>query len=208
MSISLKFSGLALAGLALAVSPGLSRQGLGPTAAAQAPSWCTPGARHNILWNGTWYAGIVKAAPDASGKCLIGYDGYGANWDERVGPDRLAPPGQKRAAAAPALALAPAPAAAGPASAVRSPAGPKLGKYHCVFFVNGGLTTTPGFTLKAGGAYGHDTGGGGTVRYDQASGVLDFVGGPLAGQAGKVEPKVVRIFNERRSRTVMDCDTP
>ena len=27
-------------------------------------------------------------------------------------------------------------------------------------------------------------------------------------QAGKVEPKVVRIFNERRSRTVMDCDTP
>ena len=34
-----------------------------------------------------------------------------------------------------------------------------------------------------------------------------FAGGPLNGQAGKVEPRIIRLFNEKRTRTVIDCDT-
>jgi hypothetical protein len=85
------------------------------------------------------------------------------------------------------------------------PAGPKAGSYHCVFFINGMLQTVPGFTLGAGGRYTHQTGGGGT--YKVKAGVIEFTGGPLTGQAGKLSINRVHLFNESRSRTVIDCDT-
>ena len=88
------------------------------------------------------------------------------------------------------------------------PASVTPGKYHCVFFINGSLTTTPGFTILRSGEYRHDSGGTGKFTYDATAGMLIFQGGDLDKQAGKVERNIVRIYNERRSRTVMDCDTP
>jgi hypothetical protein len=98
----------------------------------------------------------------------------------------------------------PAPKTAAPKAAAAPGAAPRPGAYHCVFFINGSLQTVPGFTL-APGRYTHQNGGGGTTRV--AGGVIEFVGGPLTGQAGKVEPNIVRLFNEARSRTVIDCST-
>ncbi len=55
-----------------------------------------------------------------------------------------------------------------------------------MFFINGALQTNPGFTIESGGA--------------------------LDKQAGRVELKdkagIIRIYNKRRSRTVIDCETP
>ena len=81
----------------------------------------------------------------------------------------------------------------------------KAGSYHCVFFINNMLQTVPGFTLQPGGRYTHQTGGGGTYKVN--AGVIEFTGGPLTGQAGKLSPNRVHLFNESRSRTVIDCDT-
>ena len=77
-----------------------------------------------------------------------------------------------------------------------------------MFYISGqGLQTVPGFTLLAGDRYRHETGGTGRTRYDAGTGVLEFFGGPLTGQAGKVKDNRVHLFNESRSRTVIDCDT-
>jgi hypothetical protein len=61
------------------------------TASAQQSmsSVCRPRSRLEVHWSGTWYPATVNGVPDREGRCLIGYDGYGANWDERVGPDRV-----------------------------------------------------------------------------------------------------------------------
>ena len=86
------------------------------------------------------------------------------------------------------------------------PAQVKPGPYHCVFFINGSLTTTPGFTIQSGGTYRHQDGNIGKFTYDPGQAMIVFQGGSLDGQAGLVEPEVIRIYNERRSRTVIDCD--
>ena len=167
-------------------------------------TWCKPGAKLNVLWKGGWYAASVKEVPDASGKCLIGYDGYGANWDERVGADRAAPAGQQRAFHSETTSGGPGPKA--PEMLASAGGLPKLGKYHCVFFTNGYLQTRPGFTLKAGGAYSHDHGGGGKVEFKANESLLEFVGGPMDKQAAKVEKKLIRLYNADRTRLLVDCD--
>ena len=78
------------------------------------------------------------------------------------------------------------------------------GSYHCVFFTNGILQTVPGFTLTGNG-YRHQSGGGGSTR--RSGSTIEFVGGPLNGQAGKVGSKTVHLYNPSRSRTVIDCNT-
>ena len=166
---------------------------------AAAQSWCTPGARLNVSSSGIWYA--ASAISSADGKCLVHYDKFSSSSDERIGPDRAAPLGQTTPFSQAGLrgqALA-APSAV----ATGGGAGVKAGHYHCTFFAQGSLTTVPGFTVT-GSSYRHDNGGGGSVRYD--GGMVEFVGGALAGQAGKVEPGIIRLFNERRSRTVIDCE--
>ena len=93
-----------------------------------------------------------------------------------------------------------------------APAAVSPGKYHCVFFINGALQTTPGFTISVDGTYQHDSGGKGRYTYNKAEGLVEFQGGSFDKQAGKVEVNeksaIVRIYNERRSRTVMDYDAP
>ena len=91
------------------------------------------------------------------------------------------------------------------------PSAPATGKYHCVFFLNGALQTTPGFTIQSNGSYSHDGGSKGRYTYDASKALLTFEGGILDKQAGLVEIKdergIIRLYNERRSRTVIDCDT-
>ena len=48
----------------------------------------------DVLWHGKWWP--ASALQSAKGKTLIHYDGYGAEWDEWVGADRLRS-GQKTA---------------------------------------------------------------------------------------------------------------
>lgn len=101
---------------------------------------------------------------------------------------------------------------AGLAQSKSAPGSVIPGKYHCVFFINGALQTTPGFTIQGDGSYKHDSGSQGRYAYDASKALVTFQGGGLDGQAGLVEIKgktgYVRLYNERRSRTVVDCDTP
>lgn len=97
-------------------------------------------------------------------------------------------------------------------SAEQGPASVVPGKYHCVFFINNSLTTTPGFTIQNGGVYLHDNGGKGHYTYKAGEALIEFNDGPLEKQAGRVgvneKTGTINLYNERRSRTVMDCDTP
>lgn len=55
---------------------------------ASAPvSACSSGDKAEVLWKGSWYPAHVLKGKGA--ECYIHYDGYGSNWDEWVGPDRI-----------------------------------------------------------------------------------------------------------------------
>ena len=79
---------------------------------------------------------------------------------------------------------------------------------HRVFFIDGsGLQTVPGFTIANGG-YRHDDGSSGAAAFDSGRSLVEFSGGSLNGQAALFEagpPVRLRIYNETRSRTVIDC---
>lgn len=49
-----------------------------------------PGAPVLIQKNGQWLPGTV-VTPEANGFAVVNYDGFGPEWNERVGPDRLNP---------------------------------------------------------------------------------------------------------------------
>lgn len=176
---------------------------------AQAQSWCKPGAKLDVIWKGVWYPATAKAAEP--GGCLIGYDGFAASWDERVGSDRAGPRDSKRPFATPA---SPPPGSSNVAAAEAAEAVPlqvaqvempKLGPYSCfVYMAGSGLRTRAGFTLEPGGRYRHDfgTSGGFAVK----SGVVEFTDGPLDGQAGKLDQGMIRLYNENRSAMITDCE--
>ncbi|MEM9186515.1 MAG: caspase family protein [Planctomycetota bacterium] len=50
------------------------------------------GDKVEVLWQGTWYKASVIATP-APGQWKIHYEGYGSNWDQVVGPNRIRLPG-------------------------------------------------------------------------------------------------------------------
>lgn len=173
----------------------VSLLGLHGVSAAQ--TWCVPGGRLNVSSYGHWYPATARSS--SGEQCLVHYDAFSSSSDERVGADRAAPLGSTT------------PFSAGGSMATRAPgsqqgggASPKSGRYHCTLFAHGALVTVPGFTV-AGSSYRHDNGGGGGIR--PAQGMVEFVGGPLSGQAAKVEPGILRIFNEKRTRTVIDCES-
>jgi hypothetical protein len=85
--------------------------------------------------------------------------------------------------------------------------------YHCTAFIgtppNGHLATMPGFTILGNGGYRHQDGSVGSVS--SAGGTLEFHGGSLDGQAatfdgGATGRGTVHLYNQSRSRTVIDCD--
>lgn len=59
---------------------------------------CKVGEKADVLWKGTWYPATVKKAK--GDQCFIHYTGYGNDWDEWVGPDRIKIADQKETASA------------------------------------------------------------------------------------------------------------
>ncbi len=57
--------------------------------AATAP--CKPGTRFYALSKEAWYAATALDQAKEKGLCLVRYDGYGADEDEALGPERLRP---------------------------------------------------------------------------------------------------------------------
>jgi hypothetical protein len=127
----------------------------------------------------------------------------------------------------PLTTLAGSPAPAGPAAAPPPPA-PAAGKptglstgkdgahgsvtaksYACVFYIDSPsstLQTVPGFTIKAGGKYMDADGKNGTYTFDPAQALITFHGGSMNGNAARYDGRVIHIYNEKRTRTVIDCD--
>jgi hypothetical protein len=50
---------------------------------------CSVGDRADVLWKGKWYSASVTRVNDTQSRCYIHYTGYGSNWDEWVGQDRI-----------------------------------------------------------------------------------------------------------------------
>ncbi len=70
---------------ALAVAVGAALLGMASSSALA--EMCTVGMNAEVLWKGEWYkAKVLAASPEG---CKITYTGYGSEWDEWVGPDRL-----------------------------------------------------------------------------------------------------------------------
>ena len=92
-----------------------------PAAAAPAAPPAAPAVRFpagsavEVLWSGTWYAATVREALGED-RWRIGYDGFGASWDETVGADRIRAR-NAAAAAPPVTATAPATSLAAPTDA-------------------------------------------------------------------------------------------
>jgi len=59
-----------------------------PSGSAHAPSSFNVGDRLRVRWRGSLYAATVQAVP-GPGKLLVHYEGYGTEWDEIVGEDRV-----------------------------------------------------------------------------------------------------------------------
>jgi hypothetical protein len=53
---------------------------------------CAVGLTIEVLWNASWYPAVVEQGMNATGQCQIGYVGYGDEWDEWVGPERMRSP--------------------------------------------------------------------------------------------------------------------
>lgn len=168
---------------------------------AKAQSWCKPEAKLDVLWQGSWYPATAKGA--GPGGCLISYDGFDTSWDERVGGDRARPRGSKQAFAQSQDTLTTS--APAPARTMVQEAKAELGSYSCFVFVSGsGLRSRPGFTLQPGGRYLHALGSSGTFTIK--AGVVEFTGGPLGGQAGKLDRGMIRLYNQNRSAMITDCE--
>lgn len=167
------------------------------TAAAQGNRAWKAGDKVEVKWNGKYYPATVNEIQGDRYK--ISYDGYGRNWDEWVSAASIRARGEKTALPAPAGTAG---GAKGRFSSV------KPGKYHCVFFISGqGLQTVPGFTIQAGGSYIDSKGKKGSYSFDSGKSIITFSGAAMDGNVAQYDGKI-RIYNERRSRTVIDCDTP
>jgi hypothetical protein len=166
------------------------------SSSAQSDRTWKVGDKVEVKWNGRFYPATVNEVN--AGKYKISYDGYGRNWDEWVPSASIRARGE--VAALPATAAS-ASGGKGQFQAV------KPGKYHCVFYISGqGLQTVPGFTIQPGGTYLDTNGKKGNYAFDAAKSIITFSGAAMDGNLAKYDGKI-RIYNERRSRTVIDCDT-
>ena len=78
--------------------------------------------------------------------------------------------------------------------------------YDCVISIDATLQTVPGFTIKAGGRYMDADGKNGTYSFDPAQSLVTFHGGSMDGNAAHYDGRIIHIYNEKRTRTVIDCD--
>ncbi len=147
-------------------------------------------------------------APPAKSQDEVKVDGKtAAEWEAEADKDLAAANAQGGQPAANTPAEAPAAITDGPAPATVG-AAISPGHYQCTIFV-GYLQNSPGFTINSDGSYSHEQGSVGRVTLD-ATGLVLFSGGALDGQAAKYEidgggRPTIRLYNESRSRTVIDC---
>lgn len=57
------------------------------------PALCQPGAKVEAALGISWYAAVVREAPNAQGRCPVHFLGYGTTYDIAVAPSSLRPPG-------------------------------------------------------------------------------------------------------------------
>ncbi len=147
------------------------------------------------------FLAACNAAP-AQSQSSVKVDGKtAAEWEAEADKALAA---SQTAAPAPTLAQAAPTAAPVAAKAGAIPAG----HYQCTIYV-GYLQNSPGFTINGNGTYTHEQGSTGKVSMDN-TGLVLFTGGALDGQAAKYERDgggrpVIRLYNESRSRTDIDC---
>lgn len=186
---------------------------------------CSKGKAVSVLYAGTWYPAKVLDGPDRMGTCLVSYDGYGSNWDEWVGAQRMRPAANAAATAqAPATNAAPAtsskpvattgkpsPASATPAaagSAAKTPTAVPAGRYTCYTFDSGQLNYTyTDVVVQSGNRYAVGRSAG-TYSFD-AQGRMRFTG-PMANATGRFsirsggKPQIDLVFNGD-ARASMTC---
>jgi hypothetical protein len=150
---------------------------------------CVPGQRIEIEYYGSWRLGTVKAAPDASGNCLVSWDGYSSAFDERVPLTRVRIPGQQQ----PLQRL----------PAVSSEL--RLGNYVCTR-AGGSISPAFGFTVHPGRRYtDHQGRGGGTYRIDSAARTITFFGGGWDGRSGRFTPAESVFTHYQDGREIVTC---
>ena len=161
------------------------------------------GDKVDVRWNGTYFAATVLEVKDS--KYKITYDGYGKSWDQWVASDSIRVRGSKNVTT-PANTTTPAGTGNKPGGTPNGHGSITAKSYHCVFYIDGsGLQTVPGFTIKSGGAYQDSNGKNGTYTFDPAQSLVTFHGGSMDGNAAMYDGKI-HIYNEKRTRTVIDCD--
>jgi len=166
---------------------------------------------------------LNRAAPDGRGAAL---DMYVSMMPDRMkgctpsgGSSTMTVPAARAAPVQAQTAPNPAYAAGGGAGVQFNPPAAAGGgqliatSYYCTAFIgtppNGRLATMPGFSILAGNRYQHENGSSGTVT--TAGGALTFHDGALDGQmatfeAGASGRGAVHLYNESRTRTLIDCD--
>ncbi len=171
-----------------------------PAAARAAPpqngSLCAPGKAVNVLYVGTWYPARVLEDLDSMNTCLVSYDGFGSNWDERVSLKRMRPANADSA-----------PVAQSNTRQTATQAVP-TGKYSCYTFDNGQLNYTyTDVEIETGNRY--SVGGKGGSYTLSSGGAMAFTG-TMANATGKFsvknsgKPNIDLVFNGD-NRASMSC---
>ncbi|HEY0837545.1 MAG TPA: hypothetical protein VGE72_26765, partial [Azospirillum sp.] len=60
-----------------------------PATTPAATGLCTAGQKVEVLWERQWWPATVRGGAEPDGRCPVGYDGYGREYDEAVPPHRL-----------------------------------------------------------------------------------------------------------------------
>jgi hypothetical protein len=165
-------------------------------------TWKT-GDKVEVRWNGTYFDATVLEVKDS--KYKITYEGYGKSWDQWVTSDSIRSRGSKEAPA-PTNPAAHVENTNKPTAAAKANSSVTVKSYHCVFYIDGsGLQTVPGFSIKSGKVYQDTDGKNGTYTFDPALSLIIFHGGSMDGTVAMYDGKI-HLYNEKRTRTVIDCD--
>lgn len=157
--------------------------------AAAGAAGCKPGAKIEIDYYGTWKPGVVKAAVDASGECLVGYDGYTSAWDARLPLRKIRLTGQTEP-------LQPLP-----------PVADELwhGNYVCTR-AGGSISPAFGFTVLPGRRVtDHEGHNPGTYRIDSARRTISFKGGGWNGRSARFGLAESVFTHHEGDREVVTC---
>lgn len=162
---------------------------LGAAHAQDGAAACTPGARIEIDYYGTWMPGVIKGGADAEGECLVGYDGYSEAWDARLPPTKIRRAGQTQ----PLARMAPV------ADQLW------LGNYVCTR-AGGSISPAFGFTIYPDRRVtDHEGGNPGSYRIDTENRTIAFTGGGWNGRTGRFGLAESVFTHYEGDREVVTC---